>query len=75
MSEPGRRVLLDERTGRENPVVRLLFALRTAAERAVTAVRGREVEEVYAAGFAGFDRPGFGKIACNLSLRPYGPAR
>jgi hypothetical protein len=32
-------------------------------------------EEIDAADFAGFDRPGFAKIACNLSLRPYGEAR
>jgi len=32
-------------------------------------------EEIDASEFAGFDRPGFAKIACNFSLRPYGAAR
>jgi hypothetical protein len=31
-------------------------------------------EQIDASDFAGFDRPGFGKVACNFSLRPYGPA-
>jgi hypothetical protein len=29
-------------------------------------------EQIDATAFASFDRPGFGKIACNFSLRPYG---
>lgn len=29
-------------------------------------------EQIDARDFASFDRPGFGKIACNFSLRPYG---
>lgn len=29
-------------------------------------------EEIDASEFAGFERPGFAKIACNFSLRPYG---
>jgi hypothetical protein len=29
-------------------------------------------EEIDAAGFAAFDRPGYARIACNFSLRPYG---
>jgi len=32
-------------------------------------------EEIDAAGFASFDRPGFARIACDFSLRPYGVAR
>ena len=32
-------------------------------------------EEIDAADFAAFDRPGFGKIACNFSLRAYGATR
>lgn len=32
-------------------------------------------EEIDAAEFTGFDRPGFARIACNLSLRPYGATR
>ena len=32
-------------------------------------------EEIDAAEFAGFSRPGFARIACNFSLRPYGGAR
>jgi hypothetical protein len=32
-------------------------------------------EQIDAADFATFDRPGFGKIACSYSLRPYGGAR
>lgn len=31
-------------------------------------------EEIDADGFTAFDRPGFVKIACNFSLRPYGSA-
>ncbi|MEA2443400.1 MAG: hypothetical protein QOJ12_692 [Thermoleophilales bacterium] len=29
-------------------------------------------EQIYAPDFASFDRPGFARIACNFSLRPYG---
>jgi len=32
-------------------------------------------ETIDAAAFAGFDRPGYAKIVCGLSLRPYGDAR
>jgi hypothetical protein len=32
-------------------------------------------EAIDAADFAAFNRPGFAKIACNLSLRPYGRGR
>jgi hypothetical protein len=32
-------------------------------------------EEIGAADFAGFERPGFGKVACSFSLRPYGRDR
>jgi hypothetical protein len=32
-------------------------------------------EEIDARDFAAFARPGFAKISCNLSLRPYGRAR
>jgi hypothetical protein len=32
-------------------------------------------EEIDAADFEAFDRPGYGKIACNFSLRPYGARR
>jgi hypothetical protein len=32
-------------------------------------------QQIDAADFAGFDRPGFARIACNFSLRPYGEAR
>jgi hypothetical protein len=32
-------------------------------------------ETIDAAGFAGFDRPGFGKIVCAISARPYGEGR
>ena len=31
-----------------------------------------EWERIDASEFAAFERPGFGKIACNFSLRPYG---
>jgi len=105
----------------EQHAVRILFALRGAAERVAARVRSREPidaeepdalilaglpttgewvklgenpphetafgaigrfwagettwEEIRASDFAAFERPGFGKIACNLSLRPYGPGR
>lgn len=32
-------------------------------------------EQIEAAQFAGFDRPGFARIACDFSLRPYGAGR
>ena len=32
-------------------------------------------EEIDAAGFGGFDRPGFARIACDFSLRAYGAER
>jgi hypothetical protein len=32
-------------------------------------------EQIDAAGFVGFERPGTAKIACNFSLRPYGAGR
>jgi hypothetical protein len=32
-------------------------------------------EQIDAADFSAFDRPGYGKIACNFSLRPYGAER
>jgi hypothetical protein len=32
-------------------------------------------EQIDAADFGAFDRAGFGKIACNFSLRPYGSGR
>jgi hypothetical protein len=32
-------------------------------------------EELDASEFAGFDRPGLARIACNLSFRDYGPGR
>jgi hypothetical protein len=32
-------------------------------------------ETIDAADFAAFERPGFAKIACSISLRPYGSAR
>jgi hypothetical protein len=32
-------------------------------------------EQIDAARFATFDRPGFARIACDFSLRPYGAAR
>jgi hypothetical protein len=32
-------------------------------------------EEIDAEQFGGFSRPGFARIACNFSLRPYGSAR
>jgi hypothetical protein len=109
------------RTADEIPAVRILFGVRTAAERAVAAVRGRtpapatvpdsmrlaempsrgewvvlgeeplrEIafgaigrfwagetawEEISAAEFGSFDRPGLAKIACSFSLRPYGAER
>jgi hypothetical protein len=105
----------------ENAAVKLLFAIRSSAERGVAAIRGRdfseppepdalrlsdmteegewvllgqdpprevafgtigrfwsgetEWEEIRAAEFASFERPGYAKIACNFSLRPYGTAR
>ena len=38
---------------------------------------GREIawERIEAGEFEGFDRPGYGRIACNISLRPYGEGR
>jgi hypothetical protein len=36
---------------------------------------GTTWEEIDAAGFRDFDRPGFAKLACNFSLRPYGTER
>lgn len=35
-------------------------------------IRWRDVSR---AEFAAFDEPGYGKIACNFTARPYGPAR
>jgi hypothetical protein len=32
-------------------------------------------EEIDAAGFASFERPGYARIGCNLSFRPYGDER
>ena len=32
-------------------------------------------EQIDAAAFRGLDRPGFAKLACNFSLRPYGAER
>jgi hypothetical protein len=106
------------RAWQDSAVVRALFALRSAGERAVAAAarrapatpaapeslrlmdltaRGewvllgedppREIafgvigrfwsgetvwEQIDAADFVAFDTPGYGKIACNFSLRPYG---
>jgi hypothetical protein len=34
-----------------------------------------EWRDVKPAEFAGFAEPGYGKIACNFSVRPYGPGR
>ena len=106
---------------RSNPAVRALFAIRTAAERVLCALRGRPAlepdpgaqlrladleehgewvrlaedaprefafgaigrfwagetvwETIDAAEFAAFDQPGFAKIVCSISLRPYGSER
>jgi hypothetical protein len=105
---------------RDNRVVAALFGMRSAAERAVSAVQGRDYTEppvpeslrladmehsgewvllgedppreiafgaigrfwagetawldIDADDFAAFDKPGFARIACNFSLRPYGRA-
>jgi hypothetical protein len=104
-----------------SPVVRALFAARSAAERLVNALQDRPTppldadgpmrlgdlpaygdwvkfsddppwelsfgtigrfwggetvwETIDAADFAAFERPGFAKIACSVSLRPYGSTR
>jgi hypothetical protein len=109
------------RAWRESTAVRLLFAARGVAERAISLIASRERREppppesmrladmpthgdwvllgedppheiafgvvgrfwagetvwaqIDAADFEAFAEPGFGKIACNFSLRPYGPDR
>lgn len=105
---------------RESRAVRSLFALRSAGEHALAAVRHRPLVEpeyatlrladltdhgewvvlgtdppseiafgtigrfwsgettwevIDARDFASFDRPGFGRIACGFSVRPYGERR
>ena len=109
------------RAGRDNPPVRALFAVRSLAERAASALRDRpcrpqpEVarlrladlpasgewvllgesppreiafgaigrfwagetvwERIEGSDFTAWNRAGFARIACNLSLRPYGAAQ
>jgi hypothetical protein len=65
LTDHGEWVKLGERPGEE-----LVFG-------AVGRFWGRDVNwrEIDASGFGPFDEPGYGKVAANLSIRPYGHGR